>query len=68
MPQIHHLPLEEAQTALQAAGLPFRVQMMQSMTVSDGELIAVLPRPGTNLESGTEVVLTVSSGPPRVSD
>ena len=32
--------------ALRAEGLPFRVQMMQSKTVSNGELIAVSPGRG----------------------
>ncbi len=64
MPRVHHLTLEQAQHTLQTENLTFRIQRMQSMAVPEGELIAVSPRPGTNVEDGSEVVLTVSSGPP----
>ena len=46
MPQIHHRPLGRRRGALRAEGFPFRVQMMQSKTVSNGELIAVSPDRG----------------------
>lgn len=68
MPKAHHLRVEEVRRTLQADGLPFRVQRMESMTVPNGGLIAVSRRPGTGLEDGTEVVLTVSCGPPMVSN
>jgi beta-lactam-binding protein with PASTA domain len=64
MPRINHLTLEQAQDTLRAERLPFKVELMQSMVVPEGQLIAVSPRPGSNMEDGSEVVLTVSSGPP----
>lgn len=64
MPEVHHLTLEQAQHTLKAENLPFTIQRLQSDAVPKGELIAVSPRPGTNVEDGNEVVLTVSSGPP----
>ena len=65
MPRIHHLTLEQAQHALQAEGLLFKLRLMQSDAVPEGELIAVSPRPGTTVvEEESEVVLMVSSGPP----
>jgi beta-lactam-binding protein with PASTA domain len=62
MPRIHHLTLEQAQRTLQAEGLPFKLQLMQSKVVPEGELIAVSPRQGTIVQG--EVFLMVSSGPP----
>jgi beta-lactam-binding protein with PASTA domain len=64
MPRIHHLTLEQAQHTLQAEGLLFKLRLMQSEAVPEGELIAVSPRPGTIVEAESEVVLMVSSGPP----
>jgi beta-lactam-binding protein with PASTA domain len=64
MPRIHHLTLEQAQHTLQAEGLTFKLRLMQSKAVPEGELIAVSPRPGTIVEDESEVVLMVSSGPP----
>ena len=66
MPRIHHLTLEQAQHALQAEGLPFKLALMQSKVIPEGELIAVSPRLGTIVEGESEVVLIVSSGPPIV--
>jgi beta-lactam-binding protein with PASTA domain len=63
-PRVDHLTLEQAQQTLQTDNFPFRIQRMQSKAVPEGELIAVSPRPGTSVEDGGEVVLTVSSGPP----
>ena len=63
-PRVHHLTLENAQRTLQTQNLTFRIQWMQSKAVPEGELIAVSPRPGTSAEDGSEVVLTVSTGPP----
>jgi beta-lactam-binding protein with PASTA domain len=64
MPRTHHLALEQVQYRLKAEALPFKLALMQSMAIPKGELIAVSPRPGTSLENGSEIVLTVSSGSP----
>ena len=64
MPRIHHLTLEQAQHTLRAQGLPFKLVLMQSKAVPEGELIAVSPRAGAMVEGRNEIVLTVSSGPP----
>jgi beta-lactam-binding protein with PASTA domain len=64
MPQVHHLTLEEAQQTLKAEGLSFKLALMQSKAVPEGELIAVTPLAGSSVEHRSEVVLTVSSGPP----
>lgn len=64
MPHIHHLTLEQAQRTLRAGDLPFRTHRMKSKSVPEGELIDVLPRPGTSLENVSEIVITVSSGRP----
>jgi len=67
MPQVWDLPTEQAKTVLIAQGLTFRVKLSQSNVIAEGELISVSPRPGTQLDGGVEVVLTISSGPPIMS-
>jgi beta-lactam-binding protein with PASTA domain len=67
MPAVCHSTYEDARDALVAAGIPFRVSLLQSQTVADGDLISVEPRPGTILRSGMEATLSVSSGPPSVA-
>ena len=68
MPQVWHLPLEEAEAALDAVGIPYRISRAQSRAIPEGQLISVAPVPGTIMGSGIEAVLTVSYGPPIVRD
>jgi len=65
MPRVWDLSFEEAQQALRAVGLAFAVHRAQSQVVPEGALIAASPPPGSEIDDGTEIVLTVSSGPPR---
>ena len=67
MPRVWDLPTEQAKTVLIEHGLAFRVELSQSDAIAAGDLISVSPRPGTKLDGGVEVVLTISSGPPIMS-
>lgn len=64
MPRVFDLSRNEAEAALRAAGLDFDVVLAQSTAVPGGDLIDVSPRPGTPVDEGTRVVLTVSAGRP----
>ncbi len=65
MPKVWDLSVEEAQQTLRAVGLAFAIHYAQSQAMPEGALITASPRPGSDLDDGTEIVLTVSSGPPR---
>jgi beta-lactam-binding protein with PASTA domain len=66
MPKVWDLSFEEAQLTLQAAGLEFTIQRVQSRVVPDGALLTVSPRPRTPLKDDVKIVLTISIGPPVV--
>jgi beta-lactam-binding protein with PASTA domain len=66
MPQVWHLPLEEARAALDAVGIPHRISFAQSQTIPEGELLSVAPPTGATVAPGMEALLMVSSGPPVV--
>jgi hypothetical protein len=66
MPQVWHLPLEEARVALDAVGIPHRISFAQSQTIPDGELLSVAPPTGATVAPGMEALLVVSSGPPVI--
>ena len=66
MPNVWHLPLGDAITALEAAGIPYRISRSQNQTVPDGDLMSVAPVRATMMRPDMQAVLTVSCGPPRV--
>jgi beta-lactam-binding protein with PASTA domain len=66
MPQVWNLPMEEAEAALHAASIPYRISRAQSQVVPEGDLVSVAPMPGTVMRPGDEVLLTVSCGAPVV--
>lgn len=68
MPKVWDLSTEEAEAALRAAGIEYRISRAQSRAIPDGDLVSVAPVPGTVIRPGDDVLLTVSSGPPVVSD
>jgi eukaryotic-like serine/threonine-protein kinase len=55
-----------AKTALSDAGLRADVAQEYSETVADGVVISVKPKAGTVVDSGSQVALLVSKGPPPV--
>lgn len=68
MPKVWHLPMEEAEATLRAAGIPCRISRSQSHVAPEGDLISVAPAPGTVIRPGDEVLLIVSCGSPVVPD
>jgi eukaryotic-like serine/threonine-protein kinase len=56
-----------AKSALADAGLKADVTQEFSETVADGVVISVKPKPGTIVDSGSQVALVVSKGPPPVT-
>jgi beta-lactam-binding protein with PASTA domain len=68
MPKIWNLSVENAQTALTVAGIPFVLHYAPNLIIPEGSLIAVSPRPGTILSVDSKIILTISSGPPRITE
>jgi beta-lactam-binding protein with PASTA domain len=66
MPKVWNLSVEDAQTTLTVAGLPFVLRYAPNLIIPEGSMIAVSPRPDTVLTVDSEITLTISSGPPRV--
>jgi beta-lactam-binding protein with PASTA domain len=65
MPRVWQLSFDQAQQALHGLGLAFAINRAQSDVVPEGTLMAVSPPPGTSLDDGTTILVTVSTGPPR---
>jgi serine/threonine-protein kinase len=57
---------DEARTTLEAEGFTVSTEYEENPDFEDGEVSAQDPEPGTEAESGSEVILTVSSGEQRV--
>jgi beta-lactam-binding protein with PASTA domain len=66
MPKVWDLSFNEAQRALQSAGLDFTIVRMQSRVIPAGAVIGVSPRPGTPLDDEVRIIITISIGPPVV--
>ena len=58
-----HMTLEEAQQAIEDAGLHSQVENVADDEVEEGRVIATNPEPGTMVDSGSTVTLRVSTGP-----
>lgn len=58
-----HMMLEEAQQAIEDAGLHSRVENVVSEEVEEGRVVSTDPEPGTMVDSGSTVTLRVSTGP-----
>ena len=58
-----HMTLEEAQQAIEDAGLHSQVENVADDEVEEGRVISANPEPGTMVDSGSTVTLRVSTGP-----
>ena len=58
-----HRTLEEAQQAIEDAGLHSQVENVADDEVEEGRVISTNPEPGTMVDSGSTVTLRVSTGP-----
>ena len=58
-----HMTLEEAQQAIEDAGLHSQVENVADDEVEEGRVISTNPKPGTMVDSGSTVTLRVSTGP-----
>ena len=58
-----HKTMEEAQKAMEDAGLHSQVENVASDEVEEGRVVATDPAPGTPVDAGSTVILKVSSGP-----
>ena len=58
-----HMTLEEAQQAIEDAGLHSQVVNVADDEVEEGRVISTNPEPGTMVDSGSTVTLRVSTGP-----
>ena len=58
-----HMTLEEAQQAIEDAGLHSQVENVAYDAVEEGRVISTNPEPGTMVDSGSTVTLRVSTGP-----
>ena len=58
-----HMTLEEAQQAIENAGLHSQVENVADDEVEEGRVISTNPEPGTMVDSGSTVTLRVSTGP-----
>ena len=63
VPDVVGLSLDDATATLEDAGLTVRSEEVFSDDVEIGLVTAQSPRPGTRIESGAEVALSVSKGP-----
>ena len=58
-----HMTLEEAQQAIEDAGLHSQVENVADDEVEEGRVISTNPEPGTMVDSGSTVTLRVSTAP-----
>ena len=58
-----HMTLEEAQQAIEDAGLHSQVENVADDEVEEGRVVSTDPEPGTMVDSGSTVTLRVSTGP-----
>ncbi|GAB3148399.1 Stk1 family PASTA domain-containing Ser/Thr kinase [Microbispora hainanensis] len=63
VPPVLGLTLEDATKTLKGAGFKVKSQQRPSDTVPQGSVIDQSPQPGTKLNPGTTITLTVSTGP-----
>ncbi|MEU8178389.1 Stk1 family PASTA domain-containing Ser/Thr kinase [Microbispora hainanensis] len=63
VPPVLGLTLEDATKTLKGAGFKVKSQERPSDTVPQGSVIDQSPQPGTKLNPGTTITLTVSTGP-----
>ncbi|MGI6255147.1 MAG: Stk1 family PASTA domain-containing Ser/Thr kinase [Acutalibacter sp.] len=58
-----HMTMEDAQKAMEDAGLHSQVENVASDDVEEGRVVSTDPAPGTSVDSGSTVTLKVSTGP-----
>ncbi|WP_169983988.1 Stk1 family PASTA domain-containing Ser/Thr kinase [Microbispora sp. H10836] len=63
LPAVVGQTLDDAKQTLEGSGFKVRVQERPSDVVPQGNVIDQSPQPGTKLNPGTTITLTVSSGP-----
>ncbi|KQB87081.1 Stk1 family PASTA domain-containing Ser/Thr kinase [Corynebacterium lowii] len=68
VPNLSNMTLQEASSTLQAAGLALNSQATEeeSDSVPEGQIISQNPAAGTQISKGSQVSVTVSSGPKQV--
>ena len=60
-------PVAQATAALQNLGLVVSTTQRSSTTIKAGDVVETVPQAGVQVPKGSTVVLTVSSGPPKVT-
>jgi penicillin-binding protein 1A len=68
MPNIVGLPAAEAKEVLETAGLQVKISEVDTLAVPAGSIAAQLPLAGTELETGDEVEMQVSTGRPETDE
>ncbi|MBM3662260.1 MAG: PASTA domain-containing protein [Actinobacteria bacterium] len=63
LPSITSMPVEQAQRQLDALGVEAAIEFTPNSIVPPGVVFSQTPRAGAKVESGSEVVLSVSDGP-----
>jgi beta-lactam-binding protein with PASTA domain len=63
VPDVVGLPIDDAIEALEEAGLTVRAADVYSEDVEEGYVAEQSPQPGTRVEGGAEIALSVSMGP-----
>jgi beta-lactam-binding protein with PASTA domain len=67
IPAVRGLSIADARAALEGEGLLVEVQERTNATVPAGDAVKTDPGDGTEVEVGSTVILTVSSGPKQVT-
>ena len=65
VPDVVNLPEADARSRLQSEGFEVTVEREESASVERGRVISTNPEAGTDAELGSNVTMTVSSGPPE---
>ncbi len=63
IPAVQGLPKAEAETQLRNLNFPLKFEEEHSDTIEKGSVIKTSPATGLEAEEGTEIVVTISSGP-----
>jgi serine/threonine-protein kinase len=67
VPTVINQPQDQATSALKAAGLDVKVQMVDNDTTAAGLVVDQNPKPEAKAHKGDTVTISVSKGPPQVT-
>jgi eukaryotic-like serine/threonine-protein kinase len=67
IPKVDGQGRADAQNELKDAGFNVKVELEESRSVADGEVIRTEPKGGSDAPRGSTVTMVVSDGPPRVT-